>query len=413
MNEAQPLSKQTVTETKITSRPKRRFGCGIYSWLLGILIVCILCLAIALGIGYLSGYLKQALCQVVLSTSPLSKQISCQDLTQSTAKVENPNSQYPVKTADSNGNVSVTNATINVADIYDRTTKSVVGIGIKGDNTTTQDQVIGSGFVVSANGLIATNQHVVSDLNAHYYVKFEGNNELVDVKNIYRDQNNDIAIIKIDKQNLTALTLGDSETLKPGQPVAAIGNPLGEFASTVTAGIISGLHRHVQVGDNTFLRSTVKSFSNAIQTDAAINPGNSGGPLLNAAAEVIGINFATISGYNNLSFALPVSILKKDLKDLGQYGKFKLPYLGIEFQPKLVDVSNQVLVGNQVINIDPKGGATNLQVGDIIVQFNDKTFDNNDLVALIGSANIGDSIKLIVIRGTQKLPITVKILEKQ
>lgn len=173
--------------------------------------------------------------------------------------------------------------------------------------TSKTEQNIGSGFIVTQNGNIVTNKHVISDEQATYSVITNDKKEYP-VKKLYKDPNNDIAILKIDANNLKPITLDDSKNLKLGESVIAIGTPLGEFTNTVTSGIISGLGRGITTGS--YYNGYVEKLDNVIQTDAAINPGNSGGPLLNSNGKVIGINTAIASGGQNIGFAIPVNIIK-------------------------------------------------------------------------------------------------------
>lgn len=167
---------------------------------------------------------------------------------------------------------------------------------------------IGSGFIVSAGGLIITNRHVVAEENTRYSVITNDDKEYP-VRQIYRDSANDLAILKIDAPSLKPIQLGDSARLELGQEVLAIGTPLGEFTNTVTAGIISGLGRGITTGSR--YEGYVERLENVIQTDAAINPGNSGGPLLNANGEVIGVNTAIAVEGQNIGFAIPVNVVKQ------------------------------------------------------------------------------------------------------
>jgi serine protease Do len=130
---------------------------------------------------------------------------------------------------------------------------------------------------------------------------------------------------------LATLQLGNSDSLKPGQLVIAIGTPLGEYAGSVTTGVVSGLNRSVTAGSQGFW-GIAKTYEDVIQTDAAVNPGNSGGPLLNSSGEVIGVNFATTSVAENISFALPANFVSRRLDEYRKYGKFMKPYLGVEYQ---------------------------------------------------------------------------------
>jgi serine protease Do len=168
-------------------------------------------------------------------------------------------------------------------------------------------QNIGSGFIVGANGLIMTNKHVVSDTEASYSAITNDGKEYK-ATSIYRDDANDLAILKVEATNLKAITLGNADNLQLGEEVIAIGTPLGQFTNTVTSGIVSGLGRGVTAGSG--YEGYVEKLDNVIQTDAAISPGNSGGPLLNLKGEVIGINTAVSTEGQNIGFAIPVNVIK-------------------------------------------------------------------------------------------------------
>jgi S1-C subfamily serine protease len=165
----------------------------------------------------------------------------------------------------------------------------------------------GTGFVVSEDGLVITNNHVVEDTEAEYTVIL--NNAAKETATVLaRDADKDLALIRIPATGLAALPLADSETVRPGQTAIAIGNALAEFENTVSVGVVSGLARNVTAKDGQTGRTI--TIDNVIQTDAAINPGNSGGPLLNLKAEVIGINTAIVSGAENIGFAIPANKAK-------------------------------------------------------------------------------------------------------
>ena len=180
-----------------------------------------------------------------------------------------------------------------------------------------QSQNIGSGFIVSQDGLIVTNKHVVSDTNVKYQIITE-NDKKYTVQKIYRDPLNDIAILKIDLsenpgQKLIPVEMGDSSRLSVGQFAIAIGTALGEFRNTVTTGVVSGLGRGITAGSQ--FEGYVEKLDNVIQTSAAINPGNSGGPLLNSSSQVIGVNTAIAQEGQNIGFALPINTVKYSLKN--------------------------------------------------------------------------------------------------
>ncbi len=277
---------------------------------------------------------------------------------------------------------------------------------------------IGSGFIISEDGLIITNKHVVSDTEAQYEV-LTYDKKKYDVIKIYRDNLNDLAILKINSGNekLKPLKLGDSSKLKLGQLVIAIGTPLGEFTNTVTSGIISGLGRGITAGSP--LEGYVERLDNVIQTDAAINPGNSGGPLLNSKGEVIGINTAIAAEGQNIGFAIPVNVVK-DLIDnfYKSGGNFEKPYLGIRY--KIIDkqtaILNDVVEGAYIIEILKNSPAEKigLQDADIIIEFDGQKIggeDDQQLAKIILKKKVGDSVKLKIWRDKKIIEKTV-ILEK-
>src|SRR3989338_9348245 len=171
----------------------------------------------------------------------------------------------------------------------------------------------GSGFIITSNGYILTNRHVVLDTTATYSVLLSDGSQKA-AKVIYKDVEKDIAIIKIDGTDYKTVALGNSDNVKLGETVVAIGNALGEYSNSVSVGIISGLNRSLQAQDST---GKVETLTGVLQTDAAINPGNSGGPLVNMQGQAIGINVATVMGSSNISFSIPInsviSTLKKEL----------------------------------------------------------------------------------------------------
>lgn len=165
----------------------------------------------------------------------------------------------------------------------------------------------GTGFLIRKDGYILTNKHVVADEAATYMALLaDGSQKPAEV--VYRDSIYDIAIVKIEGEGLAITTFGNSDSLKLGQTVAAIGNALGEYNNSVSVGIISGLHRTIEA-------SGLK-LENVIQTDAAINPGNSGGPLLDLSSQVVGMNVATVIGSNSISFSIPINLVKQIIKDV-------------------------------------------------------------------------------------------------
>ena len=196
------------------------------------------------------------------------------------------------------------------------------------NGTEKQDIGGGSGFLVSSDGLIVTNKHVVSQTNAEYTV-FTNDGKEHTAKVVARDPVLDIALIKIDGTGYPFLNLGDSDTLQVGQSVIAIGNALGEYRNTVSVGVVSSLARSITAGDSMTGGSEV--LDHVIQTDAAINPGNSGGPLLDLSGDVIGVNVAIAENSQNIGFALPIDSVKGAIESVESTGKIVRPYLGIRY----------------------------------------------------------------------------------
>jgi len=175
----------------------------------------------------------------------------------------------------------------------------------------TQKQKVGAGtgFLIAADGYIITNRHVVEDTAAEYTVLLTNGRQLAG-RVVYRDQQQDLAIVKVEGAGYASVDLGDSSTLKLGQAVAAIGNALGEYNNSVSVGIVSGLDRSIEASSSV----GTEKLTGVIQTDAAINPGNSGGPLFDLSGKVVGVNVATVVGSNNISFSIPVNSVKEVLK---------------------------------------------------------------------------------------------------
>ncbi len=296
----------------------------------------------------------------------------------------------------------------------------------------TQKQEVGggSGFIISSDGLILTNKHVVLDKEAEYTV-LTNDEKKYPAKVLALDPVQDLAIIKIDttkeinKQGLVSqgpfptVTLGDSSNLQIGQTAIAIGNALGEFRNTVSVGVVSGLGRTVTASGGTF----VETIEDVIQTDAAINPGNSGGPLLNLKGEVIGVNTAMVSGANNIGFALPINKAKKDIESVQRVGKIIYPFLGVRYVLVNDDVQskNKLPVnygawiqkgsnGEAAINPGSAAEKAGLQEGDIILELNgEKITTDNSLATIIQKYKPGDTITLKILRGTQEkiIPLTL------
>jgi S1-C subfamily serine protease len=314
-----------------------------------------------------------------------------------------------------------------VIDVVEKVSPSVVSIAVENRQTINffgiptqgkqESSGIGTGFVVSKDGLIMTNKHVVSGLGEKYTAIIranDGQERTLEVKEINRDPFNDLAIIKVDATDLVPLDLGDSDNLKVGQMVIAIGNALGRFENTVTTGVVSGLGRGVNPFDPT--TGIAERLDDLIQTDAAINPGNSGGPLVNSAGQVIGINTAVASA-ENIGFALKVNIAKQLIEDFNSSGgKISRPFLGVRYTHISQDVAllNEVPQGELVREVVKASAADNagIQVGDIITEFDgQKLGDESKLTGIIRSKKVGDVIKLKVYRNKNTLDLTVNLGE--
>jgi len=289
--------------------------------------------------------------------------------------------------------------------------------------TQPQEVSAGTGFVVSEDGYLVTNKHVVSDSEARYTVLLNDGSKYA-AKVIARDPSEDFAVLKIEKNNLKPLKLGDSSSIVLGQTAIAIGNALGEFRNTVSVGAISGLARNVKVTDE---QGQVEILSGLIQTDAAINRGNSGGPLLNLKGQVIGINTAIASNAENIGFAIPINKVKKSLESAIKTGKISVPYLGVWYtminsdikKEKNLPVDYGALIAKSN-NKEPaviKGSpaeAAGLKEGDIILEINGQRIDNkHPLSDLIRNYSVGEVINLKILRDGKELNIKVTLAERQ
>lgn len=280
----------------------------------------------------------------------------------------------------------------------------------------------GSGFIISADGLILTNKHVVADVDAEYVVVTSDGKESV-AKVLAKDPINDLAIIKIDAKGLVPLELGDSDRIDIGQTVIAIGNTLGEYKNTVTKGVVSGINRVVQAGDG---MGATEIIQEAIQTDAAINPGNSGGPLLNLNGQVIGINTAVNSSGQSIGFAIPINVAKRSVESVKQSGRIVRPWLGIRYQVvdkemakinKLSVDYGALIQGNSarkelgVIAGSPAAKA-GLGDGDIILEVEgQKIEDGHGLANEIAKYSPGTVIELKVLSRGQTKIVSVMLEE--
>ncbi len=281
----------------------------------------------------------------------------------------------------------------------------------------------GSGFFVSEDGLIVTNKHVVADLQADYTVLVGEKEYKATV--LARDPSNDIALLKIEGNGFTSLPLGDSEVLKVGETVLAVGNPLGEFANSVSRGIISGLKRTLTAGSG---RGDTEQLLGIIQTDAAINPGNSGGPLLNISGEVVGIDVAMAQGAENIGFAIPINQVKKVIDQVKTTGKISTAYLGVRYVPIDDDLKKEanlpfdygVLVarGETIRDFAVMPGSPADKAGimenDILLEVNGTKIDaDHSLVSLLTQYSPNDTVTLKIWHKGDMKEMSITLGERQ
>ncbi len=295
--------------------------------------------------------------------------------------------------------------------------------------TERQEIAAGTGFIISNNGLILTNKHVVSVSDGADYMVYTNDGKKFPAKVLATDPVQDLALVKINSaESLPVINLGDSSRLEIGQSVVAIGNALGEFRNTVSVGVVSGLSRTITAGASEFSTSS-EILEDLIQTDAAINQGNSGGPLLNLRGEVIGINTAIVSGAQNIGFAIPINQAKRDIDQVKSTGKISYPYLGVWYVLITPDVQKQnklpvdygAWIGRDAKGQDTKdsvvaGGPAQiagLRRDDIILEFNgQKISAESTLTKMIQNYNPGDKITLKILRDGKTMNIDVILGER-
>lgn len=278
----------------------------------------------------------------------------------------------------------------------------------------------GSGFIVSSDGTILTNRHVVDATDVDITVILnDGTEQKAAVLGV--DPFNDLAVLKIEGKDLPTVELGDSDALKLGQSVIAIGNALGEFRNTVTKGVVSGINRTITAGDN---RGSSETIEEAIQTDAAINPGNSGGPLINLAGQVVGVNTAVSREGQLVGFAIPVNAAKQVIDSITQFGKIVRPYLGVRYtlvneeikkeNNLSVDYGALVVRGANQSELAVIPGSPADKAGivenDIILEFNgEKITQEQSLATFMRKAKVGDEIKLKILHDGEEREVTVTL----
>ena len=267
-------------------------------------------------------------------------------------------------------------------------------------------QSLGSGFIYSSDGYIVTNHHVIKNAKK-IIVKLNNKTELT-AKVIGSDEQSDIALLKVKATNLQPVKIGNSEDIKVGQWVLAIGSPFG-FESTVTAGIVSAKGRSLPNGN----------YVPFIQTDVAINPGNSGGPLFDLSGKVVGVNaqiFTRSGGFMGLSFAIPIHVAEDVINQLKKNGKVVRGWLGVYIQEVTDNLAKSFgmkkPMGALISKIIPDGPAekSDLKVGDIILEFNNKKILNSsDLPPIVGSSKVGKRVDVKVLRSGKEMTIKFKV----
>lgn len=309
----------------------------------------------------------------------------------------------------------VENPVVAIADVAG---KSVVGVTVRSvsntvfGGTSTSDSE-GSGIIYTADGYIVTNYHVIENAISNQsiskvYVTLPNSDEEIEASIIGVDSVTDIAVIKIQKEGLSAATFDDSNNLKVGELVVAIGNPLGrELAGSITVGYVSALNRTLTSNGRTY---------KLLQTDAAINPGNSGGALVSSSGKVIGINTVKIGATDveGIGFAIPSNIAKPIVDELIKNGKIVRPYIGISgisLDDNMAKRYNLVK-GVYVAKIESSSAAYNsgIKVGDVIVKIDDKKITTiEELNEIKNSKNVGDTVKITVYRDGKNIEINVKL----
>ncbi len=275
----------------------------------------------------------------------------------------------------------------------------------------------GTGFILTSDGMIVTNKHVVSDSAAKYTV-VTSDGKSYDAKIVSTDPYNDLAVLKIDAKGLKPVELGDSNALNSGQWVIAIGNALGEFQNTVTVGVVSAKERQISTGSQVL--------DGLIQTDAAINPGNSGGPLINLAGQVVGINTAIAGGAEGIGFAMNIDSVKTALDSVQRIGKIVRPRLGVRYLSINTEIARSaqlpvekgalVYRGANPAEVPVVSGSpadkAGIQENDIITQINGQDIsETTSLVSLLQKYKPGDTVVLTVLRKGESIKVNVTLDE--
>lgn len=312
---------------------------------------------------------------------------------------------------------------------------SVVSVNVTSESNQTdffgfsrpsESQSAGTGFIITKEGLVVTNRHVVPAGTTKVSLVMSDGTELNDVEVIGRTNDSDpldVAFLKIKDtkgKELKPATLGDSSKVQVGEKVVAIGNALGQFQNTVTSGIISGYGRSIEASDGNGAGS--ETLQNLFQTDTAINQGNSGGPLVNMSGQVIGINVAIAGGAENIGFAIPINDVNGLIKTVTEKGKLERPYLGVRYVSLTDDIAYEYNLpvkrgayiapgkGQDSILENSPASKAGLKEKDIITHIDGTAIDeNHNLISILGQKSPGDSVELTVLRDGKEQKITVKL----
>jgi serine protease Do len=386
MNDTHTNQRQEPISYKAVSRRSRpRVG----KYFAAIFLLLVACFSAGLGGGYISNQLSNA------------------SITRIT---------------EGDGNAVVSKEEENISSVASKVGPSVVSI-----NTTAQTQSYfggsqtqegaGSGIIISSDGYILTNKHVVANSTRLTVITSDGT-VYDNAKVVGTDPLNDLAFVKVDGvSNLTPAVLGDSSSVRIGQKVVAIGNSLGEFQNTVTSGIISGTGRPISAQEG----GSVETLTDLLQTDAAINPGNSGGPLTNLSGQVIGINTAVAADAQSIGFSIPVNSAKGIIKNLLKTGKVERAYLGIKYLTITPEVAKQYSLpvkkgayvitdsGSSVISGSPADKA-GIKDKDIVTKVGDiEVGERGSVSSLISEYSIGEGVPLTVLRDGKTITVTVTL----
>lgn len=324
-------------------------------------------------------------------------------------KGERPSSVIDVATID-------TSKQLSPAEVYAQNVASTVGITTSVTTNyfgfTTTSAAAGSGFVLSDDGYILTNYHVIENSTSIKVTMYDGSS--YEAQLIGYDESNDIAVLKVDAENLSPVVLGDSDNLNVGDSVVAIGNPLGELTFSLTAGVVSALDREVTLSGNVTME--------LIQTDCAINSGNSGGALFNLYGEVIGITNAKYSSsgsgasIDNIGFAIPINSVMNIVESIIEKGYIAKPYIGVSVTSVSSETQSYGLpkgAAVKAISEDSPAEKAGLQINDIITEANGTAIESSDdLVRLVGDLYDGAELKLTVYRQGETVELTVIVGEK-